>query len=1042
MENGKNMLPKVMEMKSKMQMKQRLSLFLIMGTIIASIFLVGNISQKNYFNSDFIDSSPKNNMIYSPAVTKWGTWGSMINELNSPYAMTISASELIYVCDTQNHRIKVYDLSGNVILSWGSFGTQNGKFDTPSGIAINNKENFVYVADTKNKRIQIFEATTGNYIDQFTILGEPEGIAVDSVGNVFVADRTFNWIRKFDSYGTNEIMHWGNALGNPSPAIGEFDKPSSIAIDNMDNVYVCDKYNNRIQKFNNTGSFILSFGSHGSEPGQLQDPTGIYIFLNNWVYVADSWGNRIQIFNTNGIFIDYWGTSGSGIGSLNYPTSVVLDIEGNAYVLDSQNHRIQKFIPHEGLKLYPSDMAIGTDNNLFYLNPQNGKVLNYGNDDLGIKSVLGGFGTGNKKFQNPVAIDINSTNDIFILDSTTAQIKVFTSTGTYIKTLGGSRIYWGKALSKPQDFLVLNSGNLLILDTANHRLIEIDQNGELVDVYGSYGNTNGSFIQPLRITQDWQYIFILDSTGRIQQFYTNFTFVRSFGSFGMDLAQYLYPMNMVSNATDLFIINTLGHEIMRFSAITGNFIESWGSEGSLIGQLSYPSAAGFNTNGDLIVADTQNFRFQSFNGMGNAEIMMKFSGSQNSLWSLPYDAALNSLTGHIVVTDNKANCIRYYNQNGDELRALGTSGNGTLQFSHPKGIFIDGTTNRTFIADSGNNRIVVLLNDNVVKEISNGTWGDLIQPGDVAVNSTGSIYITDSGNNRVIVLNATYDYEFEFTGNFSYPLGITIDSNNRVFIVDRNNHVVKKFTSNGTLLMQFGTYGADIGEFAFPEFLTVNQAGEIFIPDTKNSRVQYFYPNGSFINYYGQYGITNGQFRFPTGICLLSESIMMICDTGNDRLQKVDKTEFLQFTAPILSQTASPDEDGNFTISWSEVVSAEIYYIYRSTTDHITDVTIRYLEPIANTSGTSFDEINLPNGVYYYAIVAGNLERNSTVSNSIQVIVAIPSSPPIDNKGSIWDWMVYIIIGGAVGILLIAIILPRVMWKSKYENLKFKVKKD
>lgn len=138
--------------------------------------------------------------IEASAIDSWGSWGGLSGQLNRPYAMVISDRDWLYVCDTYNHRIQVFDTSGSLILSWGSFGTGNGQFNTPGGIALDTVNEIVYVSDTKNKRIQMFSLYTGQYIDKFSIIGEPEGIAVDSMGNVYVADRTYNWIRKFALY--------------------------------------------------------------------------------------------------------------------------------------------------------------------------------------------------------------------------------------------------------------------------------------------------------------------------------------------------------------------------------------------------------------------------------------------------------------------------------------------------------------------------------------------------------------------------------------------------------------------------------------------------------------------------------------------------------------------------------------------------------------------------------------------------------------------------------------------------------------------------
>src|SRR4051812_10111307 len=134
-------------------------------------------------------------------------------------------------------------------IKWGSYGTGNGQFISPSGIAVDSSDN-VYVVDAGNNRIQ-----------KFTNNG--------------------TFITTWGSYGT----------GN-----GQFISPSGIAVDSSDNVYVVDAGNNRIQKFTNNGTFITTWGSYGTGNGQFISPSGIAVDSSDNVYVVDAGNNRIEIF--------------------------------------------------------------------------------------------------------------------------------------------------------------------------------------------------------------------------------------------------------------------------------------------------------------------------------------------------------------------------------------------------------------------------------------------------------------------------------------------------------------------------------------------------------------------------------------------------------------------------------------------------------------------------------------------------------------------------------------------------------------------------
>jgi DNA-binding beta-propeller fold protein YncE len=160
----------------------------------------------------------------------------------------------------------------------------------------------------------IFSGTVGNgshfvlneaYAD--VRFNEPEGVAVSSSGNVYVADEENSRIQKFTKTG-KFIRTWGTyGTGN-----GQFDEPKNIALDSLGNVYVTDYGNNRVQKFKNDGTFIKKWGFIGTGNGQFNGPSGIGVNLNtNNVYVSDEGNSRIQEFTKDGAFIRTWGSFGS-----------------------------------------------------------------------------------------------------------------------------------------------------------------------------------------------------------------------------------------------------------------------------------------------------------------------------------------------------------------------------------------------------------------------------------------------------------------------------------------------------------------------------------------------------------------------------------------------------------------------------------------------------------------------------------------------------------------------------------------------------------
>ena len=166
----------------------------------------------------------------------------------------------------------------------------------------------------------------------------PWGVAVDGSRNVYVADKGNHRIRKFDDTGTF-LTKWGSqGFGN-----GQFEEPTGIAVDGSDNVYVADRRNQRIQKFDGNGAFLNKWGSRGSGDGQFIFPMDIAPDNSGNVYVVDTNNHRIQKFDDTGTFLTKWGSRGSGNGQFSFPSGIAVDGSGNVYVVDNGNDRIQKF---------------------------------------------------------------------------------------------------------------------------------------------------------------------------------------------------------------------------------------------------------------------------------------------------------------------------------------------------------------------------------------------------------------------------------------------------------------------------------------------------------------------------------------------------------------------------------------------------------------------------------------------------------------------------------------------------------------------------
>jgi DNA-binding beta-propeller fold protein YncE len=279
---------------------------------------------------------------------QWGSFGTGDGQFNGPAGMAVDAVGNVYVADYGNHRVQKFSPAGTYLAQWGTHGSGDGQFNGPEGLAVDAVGN-VYVADFGNHRVEKF-TPAGAYLTQWGTFGVgagqfqyPLGVAVDASGNVYVADHMNFRIQKFTDTGAF-VAQWGT----PGSGDGQFYNPTGVAVDASGNVYVCDSgnsglHNDRVQKFSPTGAYLTQWGTHGSGAGQFDTTWGLAVDAAG--NVADFRNHRIECFTDTGAYLKQWGTQGSGDGQFYFPYSVAADAAGNLYVAEVGNHRVQKFGP-------------------------------------------------------------------------------------------------------------------------------------------------------------------------------------------------------------------------------------------------------------------------------------------------------------------------------------------------------------------------------------------------------------------------------------------------------------------------------------------------------------------------------------------------------------------------------------------------------------------------------------------------------------------------------------------------------------------------
>ncbi len=272
-------------------------------------------------------------------------------------------------------------------MTIGQEGSGDGEFFNPQGLALDGQGN-IYVADTGNARVQMFDPQ-GQFLAAIAderFIG-PRYVAVDETGRIYVTD-------------ISEMVHVLNARGEPLQSFGsegslpsQFFGIADLAITAAGELYVVDGGNGRVQQFSLLSGFLLSFGSEGSQAELLDRPEGIALDTDGNVYVVDAGNRRIQQYGPGGtwqrsirvevseprdIAVDRQGnmyvTDGGeslvhvfdrrgalsrklGEGQVGDPWGIEVDEEGRVYVVDAANHQLHILPPAEEMPTLPTPTA-------------------------------------------------------------------------------------------------------------------------------------------------------------------------------------------------------------------------------------------------------------------------------------------------------------------------------------------------------------------------------------------------------------------------------------------------------------------------------------------------------------------------------------------------------------------------------------------------------------------------------------------------------------------------------------------------------------
>jgi sugar lactone lactonase YvrE len=579
----------------------------------------------------------------------------------SPYGVAVDSAGNVYVADTQNHTIRKVTPGGSVSTLAGvagSSGVTDGmgsaaRFYNPEGIAVDGA-GIVYVADTFNCTIR--KITPGGVVSTLAGLAGyrdsvdgaggtarfayPEGVAIDNTGNIYVADTVNCTIRKITPAGvvsTLAGLAHSSASADGTGSAARFSSPQGVSVDSTGNVFVADPGNYTIRKITPAGAVSTLAGVATPSPGgadgtgsagRFWGPRGVAVDGVGNVYVADASFsdspsfNSIRKITTGGVVSTLAGVayqkSSDGTGSavrFNYPNSVAIGSAGNIYVAESRTIR--------------SLAAGGAASTLAGVD---GSEASADADGTGSAARL--------SWLNGVSVDgvgnIYVTESVGTIRKITAEGVVSTLAGQY--ALGGSTDGTGSAarFSGPKGIAVDSTGNIYVADTSNHTIRKITPEGAVTTLAGSPGSDGSANGVGSAARFNYPWGVALDDAGNV---------------YVTDSSNYT-----VRKITSEGVVSTLAGLAGSYGCLDGV---------SSAARFSSPADVAVDRDGNVYVTELNNVIRKITPGgvvstlAGAAGSIGSADGTGNAVrFNRPYGIAVDR-DGHLYVADNGNGTLRY-----------------------------------------------------------------------------------------------------------------------------------------------------------------------------------------------------------------------------------------------------------------------------------------------------------------------------------------------------------------------------------------------